>query len=47
MLTINPRFFLIYFNEELYKKIISEGLAKAKIISRKTLELAKKAAGLI
>lgn len=34
-------------NEELYKKIIFEGLEKAEIISRETLEAAKKAAGLI
>lgn len=34
-------------NEELYKKIIFEGLEKAEIISRETLESAKKAAGLI
>jgi tryptophanyl-tRNA synthetase len=34
-------------NEELYKKIIFEGLEKAEIISRETLEKAKKAAGLI
>lgn len=34
-------------DEELYKKIIFEGLEKAEIISRETLEKAKKAAGLI
>jgi len=34
-------------NEGLYKKIIFEGLEKAEIISRETLEAAKKAAGLI
>ncbi len=34
-------------DEELYKKIVFEGLEKAEIISRETLEKAKKAAGLI
>jgi tryptophanyl-tRNA synthetase len=34
-------------DEELYKKTIFEGLEKAEIISRETLESAKKAAGLI
>ena len=34
-------------NEGIYKKIIFEGLEKAEIISRETLEAAKKAAGLI
>lgn len=34
-------------DEELYKKIIFEGLEKAEIISRETLESAKKAAGLL
>lgn len=34
-------------DEELYKKIIFEGLEKAEIISRETLEKAKKAAGLM